>query len=118
MLCCTVNELLDAGADPRIPNKDGDKPVDLLSYGAKANTALGKELFDRLRKGEAEAGIDASDIANDDDEGKWFRSGYLISPSSSLLTHATDHRGKRRDAIGRRIDSFPVHTKSHGITPT
>ncbi|KAN0061893.1 hypothetical protein ACQY0O_005887 [Thecaphora frezii] len=63
-----VNELLESGADPRIQNKDGDKPVDLLSYGKKANSQLGKELYDRLKRAEAEVAVDQSDIAHDDDE--------------------------------------------------
>ncbi|EPQ25891.1 uncharacterized protein PFL1_06565 [Pseudozyma flocculosa PF-1] len=63
-----VNELLESGADPRIQNKDGDKPVDLLSYGRKANTALGKQLYERLKRAEAEVAVDQSDIARDDDD--------------------------------------------------
>lgn len=66
-----MNELLEAGADPRIPNKDGDTPADLLSYGSKSRSKLGQELLQRLKRGEAEVAVVASDVANDDDiEGK------------------------------------------------
>lgn len=63
----TVNELLEAGADPSIPNKDGDLPADLLSYGTKSRSQLGQQLVARLKRAQAEININASDIANDDD---------------------------------------------------
>ncbi|PWZ00348.1 ankyrin [Testicularia cyperi] len=75
-----VNELLEAGADPRIANKDNDTPADLLSYGSKAKSKFGQELLARLKRGEAEVAVDASDVANDEDiddgEGEyaWLRS--------------------------------------------
>ncbi|SJX63610.1 uncharacterized protein SRS1_14362 [Sporisorium reilianum f. sp. reilianum] len=62
-----VNELLEAGADPTIPNKDGDLPADLLAYGTKSRSELGQELVARLKRGQAEMNVNASDIANDDD---------------------------------------------------
>lgn len=54
-----MEQLLEAGADPREVNKEGDKPVDLVN----SRTPLGKELHDSLRKAEATAGISAADIA-------------------------------------------------------
>lgn len=54
-----MEQLLEAGADPRELNKNGDKPVDMVN----ASTPLGKELYDSLRKAEAQAGIDVADIA-------------------------------------------------------
>lgn len=54
-----MEQLLEAGADPRELNKNGDKPVDLVN----TSTPLGKELYDSLRKAEAQAGIDVADIA-------------------------------------------------------
>lgn len=73
-----MNELLEAGADPTIPNKDGDLPADLLSYGTKARSELGQELLARLKRGQAEMNVNASDIANDEDvaddgEGEWLK---------------------------------------------
>ncbi|KAJ9477836.1 Ankyrin repeat-containing protein [Pseudozyma hubeiensis] len=62
-----VNELLEAGADPTIPNKDGDLPADLLSYGTKSRSQSGQDLVARLKRGQAEMQISAGDIANDDD---------------------------------------------------
>jgi hypothetical protein len=62
-----VNELLEAGADPTIPNKDGDLPADLLAYGTKARSQLGQDLVARLKRGQAEMNISSADIANDDD---------------------------------------------------
>ncbi|KIS68798.1 uncharacterized protein UMAG_11012 [Mycosarcoma maydis] len=63
-----VNELLEAGADPSIPNKDGDLPADLLSYGTKSRSQLGQDLVARLKRGQAEMHISASDIADDDND--------------------------------------------------
>ncbi len=67
LLCIVVNELLEAGADPTIPNKDGDLPADLLAYGTKARSQLGQDLVARLKRGQAEMNISSADIANDDD---------------------------------------------------
>lgn len=58
---------MEAGADPTIPNKDGDLPADLLAYGTKSRSQLGQELVARLKRGQAEINVNASDIANDDD---------------------------------------------------
>ncbi|KDN52578.1 ankyrin [Tilletiaria anomala UBC 951] len=59
-----VEQLLEAGADPREVNKEGDKPADIVS----AATPLGQQLKDTLRKAEAIASISTADIANDDDD--------------------------------------------------
>ncbi|KAK0533323.1 hypothetical protein OC842_002994 [Tilletia horrida] len=59
-----VDQLLEAGADPRIPNKEGDKPADCVS----AATPAGQKLRDTLRHAEATAGIAISDVAQDDDD--------------------------------------------------
>ncbi|KAE8224523.1 hypothetical protein CF319_g2588 [Tilletia indica] len=59
-----VNQLLEAGADPRIPNKEGDKPADVVS----ASKPAGQKLRETLRQAEATAGIDMGDIAQDDDD--------------------------------------------------
>ena len=64
LLLPTVEQLLEAGADPREVNKTGDKPVDLV----RTDTSFSQQLRDSLRKAEATAGIDASDIAQDDDD--------------------------------------------------
>lgn len=55
-----VEQLLEAGADPREVNKDGDKPADIVSIA----TPSGQQLRDLLRKAEATAAIDTRDIAN------------------------------------------------------
>ncbi|CAD6918655.1 unnamed protein product [Tilletia controversa] len=59
-----VDQLLEAGADPRTPNKEGDKPADVVS----ASTPAGAKLRETLRQAEATAGIDMGDIAQDDDD--------------------------------------------------
>lgn len=47
-------------------------PADLLAYGSKSRTKLGQELLARLKRGEAEVAVVASDVANDDDvEGEY-----------------------------------------------
>lgn len=74
---------MEAGADPTIPNKDGDLPADLLAYGTKSRSELGQELVARLKRGQAEINVNASDIANDDDvadddEGESKRFASLI----------------------------------------
>ncbi len=115
----TVNELLEAGADPTIPNKDGDLPADLLSYGTKSRSQLGQDLVARLKRGQAEMNINASDIANDDDvdddgEGKSARINArpqemltgskltLCSLILLLMTTSYIYR-KRRNTIRRVI---------------
>lgn len=55
-----VEQLLEAGADPREVNKDGDKPAEIVSIA----TPSGQQLRDLLRKAEATAAIDTRDIAN------------------------------------------------------
>ncbi|KAL9931988.1 hypothetical protein V8E36_009049 [Tilletia maclaganii] len=59
-----VEQLLEAGADPRVVNKDGDKPADAVS----ASTPAGQALKQKLRQAEATAGIDMRDVVQDDDD--------------------------------------------------
>lgn len=101
----TVNELLEAGADPTIPNKDGDLPADLLSYGTKSRSQLGQDLLARLKRGQAEMNVNASDIANDDDvaddgEGKCTVASVdmrpaTYTPPALLLTSPPTSQGAR-----------------------
>lgn len=56
-----MNQLLEAGADPRERNKNNDLPIDLVNR----STPQGNELYDSLRKAQADAGIDAADIAGE-----------------------------------------------------
>ncbi|KAK0549190.1 hypothetical protein OC846_001709 [Tilletia horrida] len=60
-----VEQLLEAGADPRIVNKDGDKPSDAVRSSGEGS---GSKLKEMLRRAEALAGIDMGDVANDDDD--------------------------------------------------
>ncbi|KAG8764916.1 hypothetical protein FRC12_007810 [Ceratobasidium sp. 428] len=55
-----VQSLLEAGADPRIKDKNGQRPVDSIPF---TDTTL----RDAFRKAEAEASVDQGDIANDSD---------------------------------------------------
>ncbi|KAG8753984.1 hypothetical protein FRC12_011355 [Ceratobasidium sp. 428] len=55
-----VTSLLDAGADPRIKDKHGQRPIDSVPF---TDTTL----RDAFRKAEAEASVDQGDIANDSD---------------------------------------------------
>ena len=110
-LNATVNELLEAGADPTIPNKDGDLPADLLSYGTKSRSELGQELVARLKRGQAEMNINASDIANDDvaDDGEGKSATRLINALSLCcrlwLTSALCIYRERRHTIRRRVEA-------------
>lgn len=56
-----VDSLIEAGADPRIQNKNRQKPVDLVSPD---NT----ELATLLRKAAAAFNVDDRDFANEDDD--------------------------------------------------
>ncbi|KAI0756448.1 ankyrin [Daedaleopsis nitida] len=56
-----VESLLDAGADPKIKDKNGDTPLTLVSEDDTEVRAL-------LRKSQAQASIAQSDVANDDDD--------------------------------------------------
>lgn len=56
-----VEQLLEAGADPRIVNKDGDKPSDVVRSSGEGSGAKLKEM---LRRAEALAGVDMGDVAN------------------------------------------------------
>ncbi|CAG8619097.1 9430_t:CDS:2, partial [Paraglomus occultum] len=55
-----VETLLDAGADPRILNKNKQRPVQLVDTG-------NEELKNLLRQAAASFEIDASELAQDDD---------------------------------------------------
>jgi len=56
-----VESLLEAGADYRIPDKHGEKALDLVKQSDEDVLAL-------FRKAQAEASIDNGDIAHDDDD--------------------------------------------------
>lgn len=57
-----VGELLEAGASTQTRNRAGLRPVDLV-VGDKATSPLGKQLIDMLTMSQAEANLDADDIA-------------------------------------------------------
>lgn len=66
-----VEQLLSAGADPRIRNSSNKKPVELL-VGAARQTEFGEVLYQMLRKAEAQMGFtQRGDVVDqdDDDEG-------------------------------------------------
>ncbi|KAI0368940.1 ankyrin [Pilatotrama ljubarskyi] len=65
-----VESLLDAGADTRIKDKNGETPVDLVPPEDTEIRAL-------LRKTQAQASISRDDVANDDDDddGEYSGSG-------------------------------------------
>ncbi|CAO1629714.1 unnamed protein product [Parajaminaea phylloscopi] len=63
-----VEQLLEAGADARVRNNHGEKPVDVL-VGAARDTPAGQELYRLLRQSEAQSGLaQRGDIAHDDDD--------------------------------------------------
>ncbi|KAG9106289.1 hypothetical protein FRC07_008884 [Ceratobasidium sp. 392] len=55
-----VESLLEAGADPRVKDKHGQRPVDSVPF-------TDTKLRAAFRKAEAEASVDQGDIANDSD---------------------------------------------------
>ncbi|QRV94742.1 ankyrin repeats [Ceratobasidium sp. AG-Ba] len=55
-----VESLLEAGADPRVKDKHGQRPVDSVPF-------TDTKLRAAFRKAEAEAAVDHADIANDSD---------------------------------------------------
>lgn len=69
-------------------------PADLLSYGTKSRSQLGQELVARLKRGQAEMQVSASDIAADDDvaddgEGEWFLIGAAEEDWPKLTAYST-----------------------------
>lgn len=81
---------MEAGADPTIPNKDGDLPADLLSYGTKSRSQLAQDLLARLKRGQAEININASDIANDDDVADDGEGKPIDADTTTCAMHCTD----------------------------
>ncbi|KAF8600850.1 ankyrin [Ceratobasidium sp. AG-I] len=55
-----VESLLDAGADPRVKDKHGQRPIDSVPF-------TDTELRDLFRRAEAVASVNQADIANDSD---------------------------------------------------
>ncbi|UZJ54941.1 hypothetical protein CBS101457_004261 [Exobasidium rhododendri] len=58
-----VNQLLEAGSDPRMTNTEGLKPVDLISPGI-----VDDKVRKLLREAEAMSGMRSSDVVDEDDE--------------------------------------------------
>ena len=58
----SVHELLEAGAPTSTKNHAGQRPVDTI-VGARAESELGKKCIEMLTMSQAEAQLDAADIA-------------------------------------------------------
>ncbi|KAF8588936.1 hypothetical protein K439DRAFT_1651726 [Ramaria rubella] len=61
-----MESLLEAGANTKIKDKNGDIVLDLVSSSSRS---LDDELRSAIRKAEAEASVSQADIADDDDDG-------------------------------------------------
>ncbi|KAI3628859.1 hypothetical protein CBS14141_000562 [Malassezia furfur] len=62
-----VHELLEAGAPTDTKNNAGLRPVDTI-VGARAESELGKQCIEMLTMSQAEAQLEPTDIAYDDDD--------------------------------------------------
>ena len=58
----TVQQLVEAGADPRVVNKEGDKPADCI---VEASSEAGSKLRQVLREAEGAMNIGGGDIASE-----------------------------------------------------
>ncbi|TFY75695.1 hypothetical protein EWM64_g8316 [Hericium alpestre] len=65
-----INSLLEAGADTRIKDKNGDTVLSFLS-----DTPEDREIKDMLRKSQAQAAVSMDDVASDGEEGSGSSSG-------------------------------------------
>lgn len=57
---CLVAQLLEAGSDPKLTNKDGLRPVDLIS-----NSSSEDKVRRKLREAEAVSALRSSDVVGE-----------------------------------------------------